>query len=234
MSAQVEQLPQMKRRTYAAIPTAACCCGRRTCRHREAARRPDRTRRELQVQIDDLDAELAELADRALLIDRLAGPANTTNCAGRERSSPRTTRSSSAAQQSARQPSASWSPTPRAPAHSTTATGSRYLRKWLHRRRQRPCCSVPHPDQPITCDPPRNTKRDLRDPGRRSRRLGRQLEARQSELRALTSTPASTTDLTSIRARRTSLTREIDKLEKALDEARATLGAPTPEFAAAG
>ena len=55
-------------------------------------------------------------------------------------------------------------------------------------------------------------------------RLHLQLENLQTQLRALTTkSPSSTTDLTSIRNTRSDLTRQIDRAEKAVQEAEATL-----------
>ncbi len=54
-------------------------------------------------------------------------------------------------------------------------------------------------------------------------RLHLQLENLQTQLRGLTTTPRSTTGLTSIRNTRSDLTRQIDRAEKAVQEAEATL-----------
>ena len=67
--------------------------------------------------------------------------------------------------------------------------------------------------------------------------LRRRLHELQSQLRELTATPSSeTTDLSSVRSRRMALNLEITKVEKALEEAEATLGKgpETPGLAAAG
>ena len=63
------------------------------------------------------------------------------------------------------------------------------------------------------------------------------LQDLQAQLRELTATPASeTADLSSVRGRRMALNLEIGKVEKALEEAEATLskGPETPGLAAAG
>ena len=68
-------------------------------------------------------------------------------------------------------------------------------------------------------------------------RLRRWLHDLRSQLRELTATPSSeTTDLSSVRGRRMALNLEITKVEKALEEAEATLGRgpETPGLAAAG
>lgn len=68
-------------------------------------------------------------------------------------------------------------------------------------------------------------------------RLRHRLHDLQSQLRELTATPSSkTTDLSSVRSRRMALNVEITKVEKALEEAEATLGKgpETPGLAAAG
>lgn len=236
MSAHVEQLPQMTRRpTQPSRRLLAAAAAERADIEKQRDALTEQ-RRKLQGQIDDLDAELAELADRALLIDRLAGPAtNDATAPVDERSSPQDDKI-----------------VLRGPAIRQTAVsllvsdpaGPRALhyRDWFALL-ERNGYTVAGKD-PVAVFLTQISRSPVTHRGTQSGiyevqvnaadELGRQLEARQRELRALTSTPASTTDLTSIRARRTSLTREIDKLEKALDEARATLGAPTPEFAAAG
>jgi hypothetical protein len=66
------------------------------------------------------------------------------------------------------------------------------------------------------------------------RRLRERLDALHAELRGLTAAPSATADLTAIRARRAALTTEITRVEKALEEAAAVLGAPTEPVAAAG
>jgi hypothetical protein len=71
------------------------------------------------------------------------------------------------------------------------------------------------------------------DPGA-PRRLRERLEALHAELRGLTAAPSATADLTAIRARRAALTTEITRVEKALEEAEAVLGAATEPAAAAG
>jgi hypothetical protein len=50
----------------------------------------------------------------------------------------------------------------------------------------------------------------------------------------LTAAPSPTADLTAIRARRAALTAEIGRVEKALEEAEAALGAAPEPVAAAG
>jgi hypothetical protein len=66
------------------------------------------------------------------------------------------------------------------------------------------------------------------------RRLRERLDALHGELRGLTAAPSATADLTAIRARRAALTAEISRVEKALEEAEATLDAPREPVAAAG
>jgi chromosome segregation ATPase len=55
-------------------------------------------------------------------------------------------------------------------------------------------------------------------------RLRARLEERKRELRSLTQATSATTDLGDLRRERTALTQEINKLEKSLEEALATLG----------
>jgi hypothetical protein len=66
------------------------------------------------------------------------------------------------------------------------------------------------------------------------RRLRERLDALHRELRGLTAAPSATADLTAIRARRAALTAEISRVEKALEEAEAALGAAPEPVAAAG
>jgi hypothetical protein len=66
------------------------------------------------------------------------------------------------------------------------------------------------------------------------RRLRERLDALHAELRGLTAAPSATADLTAIRARRAALTAEITRVEKALEEAEAVLGAAAAPVAAAG
>jgi hypothetical protein len=64
-------------------------------------------------------------------------------------------------------------------------------------------------------------------------RLRHQLNERQRQLRSLTSAAASPTDLGGVRSQRTALTQEIDRLEKALEEAELTLAGGPSSLAAA-
>jgi hypothetical protein len=80
VKAQVQQLAQMKRRpSQPSRRLLAAAAAERT----EIAKQRDALaarRRTLSAQIDDIDAELAELAERAALIDQLAGPTDSDNC----------------------------------------------------------------------------------------------------------------------------------------------------------
>jgi septal ring factor EnvC (AmiA/AmiB activator) len=192
-------------------------------------------RRRLQAQIDDLDAELAELADRALLIERLAGPAT-----------------SPAALQDERQAPLGDKIILRGPEIRQTAVtllvsdpaGPRSLhyRDWFALLEQHGY-AVAGKD-PVAVFLTQISRSPVIHRGTQSgmyevqlnapAELGRRLDARHRELRALTIEATSATDLTKVRARRTSLNREIDKLEKALVEARATLGTPSRQLAATG
>lgn len=64
-------------------------------------------------------------------------------------------------------------------------------------------------------------------------RLRAQLTERQLQLRQLTSTPASTNDLGSIRERRSMVNAEIGQVEKALEEAIRVLHVPEPSLVTA-
>jgi hypothetical protein len=66
------------------------------------------------------------------------------------------------------------------------------------------------------------------------RRLRERLDGLHAELRGLTAAPSATADLTAIRARRAALTAEITRVEKAIEEAEAVLGAAADAVAAAG
>lgn len=66
------------------------------------------------------------------------------------------------------------------------------------------------------------------------RRLRARLDALHAELRGLTIAPTATADLTAIRARRATLTTEITRVEKALEEAESVLGGAAEPVAAAG
>ena len=65
-------------------------------------------------------------------------------------------------------------------------------------------------------------------------RLRPHLDDRQQQLRNLTAHAASSANRSEVRSRRTALTLEIDKLEKALEEAEALLGSEPDRLAATG
>jgi chromosome segregation ATPase len=192
-------------------------------------------RHALQAQIDDLDAEIAELEERTVLLDRLAGAAEPSDDTITEKTAT--------------------APTDkivlRGPAIRRAAAGvllsdarrlrAMHYRDWFAMLEQNGY-TVAGKD-PVAVFLTQLSRSPVIHRGTQSGiyeinldavdQLTRQLDNRQRELRALTSA-ADTADLTSIRARRTSLTREIDKLEKALTEARSTLGRAAPELAAVG
>ena len=193
-------------------------------------------RRELRAQLEELDAEVAELAERVVLINRLAGPVNdTTTATVDDQPAPQTDKI-----------------VLRGPAIRTTAVKvlladpralrAMHYRDWFALLDQNGY-TVAGKD-PVAVFLTQLSRSPVIHRSTQSGiyeiqldtadRLRRELDTRQRELQALTMVPASTTDLTSIRAQRTSLTREIDRLEKALDEARSTLLSTAPELAAAG
>jgi hypothetical protein len=236
MRTQVEQPLQMKRRpTRPSLRLLAAAAAERA----DIERLRDvllKRRRNLHEQIEDLDAELAELADRMLLIDRLAGPANSSVDSGADEKA------------SAQKDKIIL----RGPAIRRVAVSvllsdpalprAMHYREWFALLEQNGY-TVAGKD-PVAVFLTQLSRSPVIHRGTQSgiyeiqldagNELRRRLDSRQRELRALASAPASTTDLTSIRAQRTSLTREIDKLEKALVEAQSTLDDAPPEFAAAG
>ncbi len=235
MSSQVEGLSRMKR--YPSQPSKRLLAA-------AAAERAgiDRDRRQLlehrealRAQIDELDARLADLVERALLIDRLSGAA--------ARSNTQTT--------AVRHAAGDDRMVLRGPAIRQTAVKlllddpqhpqALHYRDWFALM-ERAGYAVVGKDPlavfltQISRSPVvrRSTQSGVYELNLDAARwLRQQLNEHQQQLRTLTSPPASATDLGDLRTQRTAITQEIDKLEKALEEAEHTLGSETSSLAAA-
>jgi hypothetical protein len=193
-------------------------------------------RRTLSTRIDDVDAELAELAERAALIERLAGPSDdaesTSEDDKRSATGDRIILRGPAIRQIAVAVILSDPAQPRVlhyrdwfkllEHNGYAVEGKDPLAVFLTQISRSP---VVHRG---TQSGIYEIRLDAAD------RLRGELVSRQRELRALTSAADGTTDLGDIRARRMSLTRHVNKLEKALEEARTALEPGTQKLAAAG
>jgi hypothetical protein len=236
MSSQVERLSPMKRRPSQPsrrLLAAAAAERARIERQREQLLAHRQT---LHAQIDELDAELAELSERVLLIERLSEPD-----AGSE----------AHARASALHPDAEDRIVLRGPAIRQTAVKillddprhpqALHYRDWFARLEQSGY-SVAGKDSlavfltQLSRSPVvrRSTQSGVYELNLDvAGRLRHQLDHRQRQLRTLTSASTSATDLSAIRSQRTALTHEINKLEKALEEAELTLGSDPSSLAAA-
>ena len=237
MRGQVEQVSLMKRRP--AQPSrrllaaaAAEHAGIERQRQQLLARR-----RTLHAQIVDLDAALAELSERALLIERLAGE---------------DIGSDAPASTAAQSPRAEGKTVLRGPAIRRTAVTillsdprhpqALHYREWFALLEQNGY-AVAGKD-PLAVFLTQLSRSPVVQRGTQSgvyelsvgalAELRRQLDSRQRELATLTSPSAITTNLSTVRSQRSSLTKQIDKLEKALEEAEVTLGTDAERLAAAG
>lgn len=236
MTGQVQPLPQMKRRSSKPsrrLLAAAIAERTEIAKQREALLAQRRT---LSNRIDDLDAELAELAERAALIDRLArssdGDEPPSEDGKGSATSDRIALRGPAIRQTAVAVILSDAIQPRV----------LHYRDWF-KLLERNGYAVKGKD-PIAVFLTQISRSPVVHRGTQSGiyeiridaadHLREQLASRQRELRALTSTGDDTTNLGDIRARRMSLTREINKLEKALEEARTALEPNTQKIAAAG
>jgi hypothetical protein len=193
-------------------------------------------RGELHERIADVNAALADLDERAELIDRLAGVAETVSPKPRpDQDGARTDKIALSGPAIRRAAASVLLSDPRAlralhyrdwfallEQHGYTVAGKDPVAVFLTQLSRSPVI------QRGTQSGIYEIQLDAAD------RLRTQLANRQRELRALTSENASTSDLTSIRTQRTALTREIDKLEKAFVEAQSTLENAPGELAAAG
>lgn len=232
MSAQVQQLSQMKRRSTQPSRRLLAAA---TAERDEIAKRREALlsrRRLLHAQIDDLDAELAELAERIELIERLAGPAAAPGGARRdERVAPTdkiVLRGPAIRQTAARVLLAD----PRnlrvihyrewfalLEENGYTVAGKDPVAVFLTQLSRSPVV------QRGTQSGVYEVRLDAPDD------LQRELASLQHELRSLTSASSSTTNLGDIRARRTSLARAINRVEQALHEAKSTLEPDEPDLA---
>ncbi len=231
MPADVERLLPMKRRSPA--PSARLL--RAVAAEREDLRRR-RTellerRRQLQAELGELDAAVTDVDERLLHIDRLAadqpsGPSTNELPASAHPAPP-----SAEAREELRGPAIRATAVKVLLAHPQRPEALHY-REWF--------ALLNNAGYSIAGKDPlavfltqlsrsplvrRSTQSgvyqlDLEAPTR----LHFQLENLQTQLRALTTkSPSSTTDLTSIRNTRSDLTRQIDRAEKAVQEAEATL-----------
>jgi septal ring factor EnvC (AmiA/AmiB activator) len=236
MSGQVKQLSTMKRRpSQPSRRLLAAAEAERAGIERERQQLVAH-RRTLRAQIDDLDAQLAELAERTLLIDRLSA-ASTGNqdppaaVAERSASPDKTVLRGPAIRQTAVK-------TLRADPRHPQAL---HYRDWFALLDQSGY-SVAGKD-PLAVFLTQLSRSPVVRRGTQSgvyeldldavERLRHQLAQRQHHLWTLTSAASSTTDLSGIRTQRTALTQEIDKLEKALEEAEMTLDRDPSSLAAA-
>lgn len=236
MSRQVEQLSPMKRRP--SQPSRRLLAA--AAAERDGIERQRKQllayRQTLHAQIEELDAQLAELAERDLLIERLSG----VNAHSEAHATP-----------SAQPPADEDRMVLRGPAIRQTAVKlllddprhpqALHYRDWFALLDQGGY-AVAGKD-PLAVFLTQLSRSPVVRRGTQSGvyelnldavgRLRHQLNERQRELRTLTSAAASATDLGGVRSQRTALTQEIDKLEKALEEAEGTLAGGPSSLAAA-
>jgi hypothetical protein len=235
MHAQVERLSPMKRRP--AQPSKrllAAAAAERAGIERERRQLLEH-RQALNAQIGELDAQLAELDERTLLIDRLSGAGAGSDT------------ETTAVQHAARDDRIVL----RGPAIRQTAVKlllddpqhpqALHYRDWFALM-ERDGYAVAGKDPlavfltQISRSPVvrRSTQSGVYELNLDAVRwLRHRLSEHQRQLRTLTTAPASATDLSRVRIQRTALTQEIDKIEKALEEAEHTLGPETSSLAAA-
>jgi chromosome segregation ATPase len=235
MSSQVERVLRMKR--YPSQPSKrllAAAAAERAGIERERRQLLEH-REALHAQIDELDAQLADLVERALLIERLSG-------AG-ARSDTQTT--------AVQHPASDHRTVLRGPAIRQTAVKlllddpqhpqALHYRDWFALL-ERAGYAVAGKDPlavfltQISRSPVvrRSTQSGVYELNLDAVRwLRHQLNEHQQQLRTLTAAPANATDLSGLRTQRTAITQEIDKLEKALEEAEHTLSSDPANLAAA-
>lgn len=236
MTGQVKPLPHMKpRSSKPSRRLLAAAAAERTeiAKQREALLAQRRT---LSTQIEDLDVELAELAERAALIERLAGSSD-----GAESASEDDKRSATGDRIILRGPAIRQTAVAVILSDPTHPRVQHY-RDWFKLLEHNGYAV--EGKNPIAVFLTQISRSPVVHRGTQSGiyeirldaadHLREQLASRQRELRALTSAADGTTDLGDVRARRMSLAREINRLEKALDEARTALEPSTHELAAAG
>jgi chromosome segregation ATPase len=236
MSRQVEQLSPMKqRRSQPSRRLLAAAAAERDGIERQR-KKLLAYRQTLHAQIEELDAQLAELAQRVLLIERLSGV---------------NAHSEVHATSSAQPPADEDRKVLRGPAIRQTAVKlllddprhpqSLHYRDWFALLDQGGY-AVAGKD-PLAVFLTQLSRSPVVRRGTQSgvyelnldavARLRHQLNERQRQLQTLTSASASATDLSGIRSQRTALTQEIDKLEKALEEAELNLAGDPSNLAAA-
>lgn len=235
MTGQVKPISRMKRgssKPSRRLLAAAAAERAEIAKQREALLAQ---RQSLRARIEELDAELAELAERAALIERLAGSSDRAESASEDDK-----RSATGDKIILRGPAIRQTAVAVILSDPTYPRVQHY-RDWF-KLLERNGYAV-EGKEPIAVFLTQISRSPVVRRGTQSGiyeirldaadHLREQLASRQRELRALTSAADGTTDLGDIRARRMSLTREINKLEKALEEARAALEPGTQRVAAA-
>lgn len=189
------------------------------------------SRRQLQAELDELDAAVTEVDERLLLIDRLAGDQAPGQLPDEATTNAQPSAPSRESKEELRGPTIRATAVKVLIAHPERPEALHY-REWFGLLSEAGY-SIAGKDPlavfltQLSRSPlvRRSTQSgvyqlDLDAPAR----LRLQLESLQAQLRALTTTsPSPTTDLTSIRNTRSDLTRQIDRVEKALQEAEATV-----------
>lgn len=236
MSGQVQQRSTMKRRPSQPSRRLLAAAEAERAGIERQRQQLAAHRRTLRAQIDDLDAQLAELAERALLIDRLSGAGT------RSQDQPTAVAERSVSQDKV----VLRGPAIRQTAVKVLRAGPRHpqalhYRDWFALLDE--CGYSVAGKDPLAVFLTQLSRSPVVRRGTQSGvyeldldavdRLRHQLIQRQQHLRTLTSAASSTTDLSGIRTQRTSLTQEIDKLEKALEEAEVTLDREPSNLAAA-
>jgi hypothetical protein len=235
MSGQVQRLSPMTRRpSQPSRRLLAAAAAERAGIQREREQLTA-VRRALQAQIDDVDDQLAQLAERSLLIDRLSG----TDTSSQGQPTVPAPHTDSQEKTVLRGPAIRQTAVKILRAHPRQPQALHY-REWFALLGQGGY-SVAGKD-PLAVFLTQLSRSPVVRRGTQSGvyeldldavdRLRRELAESQQQLRMLTSA-SSTTDLSTIRAQRTSLTREIDNLEKALEEAQHTTGGEPRSLAAA-
>lgn len=233
MSAQVERFSAMRR--PASRPSQRLLAAAAAERDGLRRRREDLLQRRdrLREQITKLDAELAELDERDELLSRIGGdaPAPRSAAPTRQADSARPLRGPAIRRAAVRV----LLQDPRRPE-------ALHYREWF-RLLQQAGYAVAGKD-PLAVFLTQISRSPAVRRGSQSGvyeldltaavRLRRQLDDRQRKLRRLTAAATPAANLSEVRSQRTQLTQEIDKLEKALEEAEVLLGAATERLAVAG
>ena len=238
MTTRVERVVPMKRRSPA--PSSRLLAAATAERDGLSRRRGQllSQRDALEMQLEDINAELAELAERDVLIERLTGgdhgdlaPTPTPSRVDRAANTPNTMLRGPRIRQTAVQVLLS---DPRRPE-------ALHYRDWFGLMTEAGYAIAGKDPAAvfltqITRSPVvrRATKSGVYelDLGAIDR-LGHSLAERRQRLRALTGSTTPAADLGNVRSERNALNREIDKLEKALEEAQLSLSDPAAQIAAA-